>query len=176
MSARAGFSGRTMTLAILLAAVATAVAAFWGWLHYAYELGAASAWGYGASWFGGEAYNRLQSWINHPKPPNFAATIAMGVGFAISLLLAAARTRFVGWPLHPVAYALSASWSIHLVWMPLLIAALVKTLVLRYGGLRFYRRVLPFFLGLIIGESIVGCAWPLIGLIFDLPSYNFFGF
>jgi len=100
----------------------------------------------------------------------------MAVGFGISLLLAAARTRFVGFPLHPVAYALSASWSIHLVWMPMLIAWLVKLLVLRYGGLRFYRRVLPFFLGLIIGESIVGCSWSIIGLIFNVPSYNFFGF
>ncbi len=176
MSARAGSSGRPMTAAILLAALATALAGFWGWLHYAYKLGAASAWGYGANWFGGEAYNRLQSWIEHPQAGNPMAVAAMAVGFAISLLLAAARTRFVGWPLHPVAYALSASWSIHLVWMPMLIAWVIKILVLRYGGLRFYRRVVPFFFGLIIGESIVGCAWPLVGLIFDVPSYNFFGF
>ncbi len=176
MSARGGSSGRAMSAAILLAVVATAVTGFWAWLHYAYKDGAASAWGYGANWFGGEAYTRLQSWIQHPKPANFAAAIAMVVGFGISLLLAAARTRFVGFPLHPVAYALSASWSIHLVWMPMLIAWLVKLLVLRYGGLRFYRRVLPFFLGLIIGESIVGCSWSIIGLIFNVPSYNFFGF
>jgi len=176
MSARGGSSGRPLTVAILLAVVATVIAGFWGWLYFAYKLGATSAWGYGANWFGNESYRRLQSWVQHPKPANFGAVIAMGVGFAISLALAAARTRFVGWPLHPVAYALSASWSIHLVWVPMLIAWLVKILVLRYGGLRFYRRVLPLFFGLILGECMVGCAWPLIGLIFNVPSYNFFGY
>ena len=58
----------------------------------------------------------------------------------------------------------------------MLIAWLVKVLVLRYGGLHSYRRLLPFFFGLIMGESVVGCSWPLVGLIFHVPSYNFFGF
>jgi hypothetical protein len=176
MSARGRSRPRAVTAAIVLAVPATALVAFWGWLHHAYSAGAASAWGYGANWFGGEAYNRLESWIRHPKAPNFVAGIAMAVGFGISMLLAAARTRFVGWPLHPVAYALSASWSIHLVWMPMLIAWIVKAAVLRYGGLRFYLRAVPFFFGMILGESMVGCAWPLIGLIFNVPAYNFFGF
>lgn len=176
MGERARSRSRMFTAAMLAAAAATAVVGFWAWLHYAYKLGAGSAWGYGASWFGSEAYGRLDSWINNPRPPNFAAPVAMTIGFAISMMLAAARTRFVGWPLHPVAYALSASWSIHLVWMPMLIAWVLKFGVLRYGGLRLYRRALPLFFGLILGESIVGCSWPLIGLIFDVPSYNFFGF
>jgi hypothetical protein len=113
--------------------------------------------------------------MENPRPANLIAPVAMAAGFCITLLLAAARTSFAGWPLHPVAYALSASWSIHLVWMPMLIAYLLKVAVLRYGGLRFYRRVLPLFYGLILGESIVGCSWSLIGLIFKVPSYNFFG-
>jgi len=47
--------------------------------------------------------------------------------------------------------------------------------VLRYGGLRLYRRALPLFFGLILGESMLGCTWSLIGLVFDVPSYSFFG-
>lgn len=142
---------------------------------YGYKYGASSAWGYGANWFGSETSNRLQSWIENPEPANLIAPFAMAGGFAISALLGAARARFVGWPLDPVAYALSASWSIHLVWTPMFIAWLIKGAVLRYGGLRFYRRVLPFFFGLIMGESVVGCSWSLIGIVFRVPSYNFFG-
>ena len=81
----------------------------------------------------------------------------------------------MGWPLHPVAYALSASWSIHLVWMPMLIAWIVKALVLRYGGLRLYRQALPLFYGLILGESVIGCGWPIVGLITGMPTYSFWG-
>lgn len=175
MSARLRFRGRPVVYAIMVAVVATVVTGFWGWLYCAYKLGATSGWGYGANWFGEEAYNRLQSWIENPKPANLTAPIAMAAGFAISLALAAARTRFVGWPLHPVAYALSASWSINWVWMPMLIAWVLKSAVLRYGGLRLYRRALPFFFGLILGECIPGVTWPLIGLVFHVPSYSFFG-
>jgi hypothetical protein len=176
MSARARSSSRAVVVAVLLATAATAIAMFWGWTHFAYKLGATGGWRYGAQWFGQEGYGRLQGWTENPEPTNFIAPIAMAVGFAISLMLTAARTAFVGWPLHPVAYALSASWSIHLVWTPMLIAWLLKTGALRYGGLAFYRRVLPFFFGLILGGSLMGCAWPLIGLIFGVPSYNSFGF
>jgi hypothetical protein len=175
MSARARFSGKPIVLAVLLAVVASAIVAFWGWLHHAYEFGATSAWGYGANWFGEETYNRLQSWIENPRPANLTAPFAMAGGFVISLLLAAARTRFVGFPFHPVAYALSASWSINWVWMPMLIAWVIKSLVLRYGGLALYRRALPLFFGLILGECIPGCTWSLIGMIFHVPSYSFFG-
>ena len=175
MSARARLHGRWVVVAILFAVVATVIAGFWGWLYCAYKLGATSSWGYGAHWFGQEAYNRLQSWVENPKPANITAPFAMAAGFTISLLLAAARTRFVGFPLHPVAYALSASWSINWVWMPMFIAWIVKSAVLRYGGLRLYRRALPLFFGLILGESMPGCAWSLIGLIFHVPNYSFFG-
>jgi hypothetical protein len=174
MDARARTSPRPMVWAILLATLAAAIGGFWIWLYYAYRFGASSHIS-GAEWFGREAYERLASWTENPKPANLIAPAAMAVGFGITLLLASARTAFVGWPLHPVAYALAASWSIHLVWMPMLIAWAVKLAVLRYGGLRLYRQVLPLFYGLILGESIVGCAWPLIGLIFKVPSYNFFG-
>ena len=175
MSSRARFSGRPIVLAILLAAVASGIVGFWGWLHYAYKLGATSGWGYGANWFGQEAYNRLQSWIENPKPANLTAPFAMAAGFVIALLLATARTRFFGFPLHPVAYALSASWSINWVWMPMFIAWVIKGAVLRYGGLRLYRRALPLSYGLILGESMFGCTWPLVGLIFHVPTYSFFG-
>ena len=74
------------------------------------------------------------------------------------------RTRFVGWPLHPVGYAVSSSWSMNLLWMPLLIAWIIKLLVLRYGGLRLYRQGLPLALGLFLGEYVAGGFWSLVGI------------
>ena len=117
----------------------------------------------------------LQSWLEDPTPAHPGSLLAVGAGFAVTMLLAAARTAYVGWPLHPVAYALSASWSIHLVWMPMLIAWIIKSAILRYGGLHSYRRALPLFFGLILGEAVVGCAWPIIGLLRDAPTYSFWG-
>jgi len=174
MAARTRSPARPIVTAIVLASVLGALAVFWGWLHYAYGLGVASKWN-GGDARGVEMCSNLQSWIENPTQANFGSLFAVGAGFAITMLLAAARTAYVGWPLHPVAYAISASWSIHLVWMPMLIAWIAKTTILRYGGLHAYRRALPLFFGLILGESVVGCAWPLIGLIFDVPTYSFWG-
>lgn len=63
----------------------------------------------------------------------------------------------------------------NLVWFPLLIAWAVKSTILRYGGLPRYRMFLPFFLGLILGQSIVGSLWSLIGLALGIPTYSFWG-
>ena len=174
MAAQARSSSRAVVAALLAAAVVGALAVFWGYLHYAYSLGVASKWTGGLS-RGNEICNMLQSWTESPTDANFGSLFAVGVGFGITMLLAAARTAYVGWPFHPVAYALSASWSIHLVWMPMLIAWVVKLIILRYGGLQLYRRALPLFFGLILGEAVVGCAWPIVGLIFDVPNYSFWG-
>ena len=174
MAAQTRSSSRAVVAALLVAAVLGALAVFWGYMHYAYSLGVASKWTGGLS-RGNEICNMLQSWMESPTDANFGSLFAVGVGFGITMLLAAARTAYVGWPFHPVAYALSASWSIHLVWMPMLIAWLAKLIILRYGGLQLYRRALPLFFGLILGEAVVGCAWPIVGLIFDVPTYSFWG-
>jgi hypothetical protein len=175
MSARARSPSRPIVLALILATILGTFAAFWCFLHFAYIEGAAD-WGWGSANFGRETFGRLQSWTESPKESNLVTPIAMAAGFLITLLLAFARSSFAGWPLHPVAYALSSSWSINLVWTPMLIAWIAKAAVLRYGGLQFYRKVLPVSYGLILGESIVGCGWSLVGLIFRVPNYNFFGF
>jgi len=83
--------------------------------------------------------------------------------------------RFFGFPLHPLGYAISSSWAIHLVWVPMLIAWVLKGLTMRYGGLRAYRQFLPFFLGLILGDCVMGSLWALVGLALNMRTYNFFG-
>lgn len=174
MAHRSRSSSRALVTAIVLATLVGTISVFWGWLHYAYQLGVASQWG-GGDHRGVEMVSNLQSWVQNPTQPNPGALIGIGTGFAITMLLGLARTTFIGWPFHPVAYALSASWSIHIVWMPMLLAWIAKSLILRYGGLRLYRQALPFFYGLILGESVIGCGWTFIGLIFGVPTYSFWG-
>ena len=52
-----------------------------------------------------------------------------------------------------------------------LVAWLLKGLVLRYGGMGFYRRVLPYFLGLILGDYIVPLLWAIAGVITGQQMY-----
>jgi hypothetical protein len=172
MANRARTSPRAMVVALLLTTGVGLLVGFWMYAHFGYTRGIAMQ-DQTPEWFGKEAYNRLQSWIESPKEANFLMPLAMAAGFAITLLLTWARTSFAGWPLHPVAYALSASWSMHLSWMPMLIAWTCKQAVLRYGGLRLYRKVLPLAYGIILGEAVVGGGWSLLSSFFHLPVYRF---
>jgi hypothetical protein len=174
MAARARARSRAVVAAMVAATLLGTLAIFWGWLHYAYKLGVSSGWGGGDS-RGVEQCETLQSWLQNPTQAHLSSFLGIGLGFAITMLLAAARTEFVGWPLHPVAYAISASWSIHLVWLPMLIAWIVKLIIMRYGGLRLYRQALPLFYGLILGESVIGCGWVFSSLLTGLPNYSFWG-
>jgi hypothetical protein len=107
--------------------------------------------------------------------PNMAANTAMLLGFVFCSLLAYLRIAVMSFPFHPIGYAISGSWSMNLVWLPILIAWVLKVFTLRYGGLRLYRSALPFFLGLILGEMVIGCLWSLFGMATGLPYFSFWG-
>ena len=167
---------RKMLLAIMLATVIGSFSAFWAFEHQAYALGTSAKFNQG---FGHaqQAFARTANWIggSTDSRPNTGATTAIGVGLVTTLVLFALRLRFYGFPFHPIGYALSSSWAIHLVWLPLLIAWALKGITMRYGGLRLYKWFLPFFLGLILGDCVMGSIWALYGLLFNIPTYNFFG-
>jgi len=173
MAAWAGTRPRPVIVAIVVATVVAMVAAPWWWLHIGYRLGVATHWT-AMDWFGTEAYTRLQSWLEAPQEGSSVSMLAMGAGFATTLFLGLVRTRFPGFPLHPVALPIAASWSIHVYWAPMFIAGMVKFFILRYGGLRLYQRTVPLFYGFIVGGSIVSCSWPLLSAALGLPIYNAF--
>ncbi len=169
-----GASQKVFVAGMLLAALVGVLSMFWAYLHLAYTLGAQAKFSAGSN-FAQEAYARLNGMLQTPTPPNGPANGAIGVGFVFGGLLMLARSRFPWWPFHPIGYAISGSWSINLVWMPLFFAWVVKGVVMRYGGVRMYRQMMPFFLGLILGQMLVGSAWHLIGLALGIVPYSFWG-
>jgi hypothetical protein len=52
---------------------------------------------------------------------------------------------------------------------------LFKSLVVRYSGLKGYRRASPVFLGLVLGEAFIAGFWAVVGL-FSGKGYNFLYF
>ena len=123
---------------------------------------------------GSEPWDNLQHALHDPKAANGTALGAMAAGAAIVFLLSALRTRFVGFPLHPAAFALNMSFANDFFWGDLFIAWLIKSCVLRYGGIKLYRQALPFFLGLILGDYVTGSVWSLIGMAFHLSLFRTF--
>lgn len=84
------------------------------------------------------------------------------------------RMRFVWWPFHPLGYALQSDWVTHQFWMPLLISSVIKWAILKFGGLKVYRKAIPVFLGFILGDLIVGSIWYMIAFIVEKDLYVYF--
>ena len=161
---------------LLAAGFVGPLCAFWALLHLGYQNGAASA-AIGPpnvlTIFGGEAWNRYGNWVNTPKPPQPAVGMGVIVGAGFTLLLNLLRVRVVGFPFHPVGYAVASSWGMGLLWMPMFLAWLIKITVLRYGGLLMYRRLLPVCYGVILGECVTGSLWSLFSMATGIPTYAF---
>ena len=76
-----------------------------------------------------------------------------------TLALTAARFRFPNWPFHPIGFALAPVWIMDAIWFSVFLTWLVKSTILRYGGMRGYALMRPFFLGLICGQFSLNCLW-----------------
>jgi len=104
-------------------------------------------------------FEELASFLKAPKPMDLARSLAGLSGFIIISVLVAIRSYFLRFPLHPLGFAMVASYG-HPLWGPFLLVWLVKTTVLRLGGMRLYRQLIPFFLGVVIGHYFVaGLVW-----------------
>jgi len=173
LAERQRFSARRIVGVILLATVGGTLAGFWAHLHLAYQQGASAKMAPHLVYFGWEAFNRLQAWLTTPSEPDRPASAAILFGFLQTLLLQGIRLRIGRWPFHPLGLAVSGSYSVSTTWVPLGLAWLCKWLILRYGGVRLHRRATYFFLGLLLGDYLLGCAWPLLGWAFGVSTYSF---
>ncbi|MFW6156146.1 MAG: DUF6785 family protein [Armatimonadota bacterium] len=145
---------------------------FGTWLHITlpYEHGALGMYGYvyrGNPQLGFRYFAPvLQSGDDYDaRLPIFFAS-----GVAVTLALSVLRMRYVWWPLSPLGFALSGSWSMIVFWFPMLIAWLVKGTIVRYGGMRTYQRLRPLFFGLILGEFSQAVIWATISGVWRTPA------
>ena len=97
----------------------------------------------------------------------------MVIGLALTFLLAVLRMNLFWWPLHPAGYAVSSNWSINLFWFSIFISWSIKYITLRFGGLKLHQQGILFFIGVILGEFIVGGFWMVRGAFLGVPTYKF---
>ncbi|MBI2298082.1 MAG: hypothetical protein HYU66_03875, partial [Armatimonadetes bacterium] len=51
-----------------------------------------------------------------------------------------------------------------------------KVSVLKAGGLKAYRKGIPLFVGLTLGEFVVGGAWSIVGTVTGWHTYRFWAY
>ena len=86
----------------------------------------------------------------------------LGAGALLTWGMMLARSRFAWFPLHPIGYIMSLSYPSATFWFSIFLGWMFKGLITRFGGGDAYRKTIPFFLGLALGDVCMIIFWLLI--------------
>ena len=74
------------------------------------------------------------------------------IGMVGTVLLTYLRHRFTWWRLHPIGFSIASVGQVQWTVLSLFVAWMVKTLVIRIGGLALFERAKPLFVGMVVGH------------------------
>lgn len=101
-------------------------------------------------------YRAMANTINASSPtvPDPPKVCVWALGAGLAGLLSVLRARLPWWPLHPVGLVFQYTIGVNIYVTSIFLTWLIKLIVLRVGGMRGYRRSIPFFHGLILGYAV----------------------
>ena len=174
LAERTGIRSRTMFIVLVIASIVGIESSLILYPYTIYKEGVAA----GSEQIhagGADTYNLLSSWLVHPRSTDWLAMTVLGGTFALNLGVMFLRARYIWCPLHPAGYVIGvAPGTTDNIWFSLIIAMIIKWLILRHGGIKAYRRSIPFFVGLVLGQALVGCFWPMLSLVLRSRVYSWF--
>ena len=164
-----------LTTGLILALIVTVFASFFVLLDFYYKEGGDSGqFNWTSQMYGNYAYPQMKNWQTYPSSPDEGRIGGMVFGILFGFFLMAMRTRFLFWPFHVLGYSMTGTWAIYHFWSVAFISCILKFSILRFWGLRGYRKAIPFFMGLILGEISVGGFWLILGFLLNQRMYDFF--
>jgi hypothetical protein len=93
---------------------------------------------------------------------DYRGAVWFGVGLIFTTFLYFMRARFWWWPFHPLGYAAGTWWPLTIWWSVFLVGWIIKSRIIRYGGIKLFLLLRPFFLGLIFGEFFTAFLWAML--------------
>ena len=169
---RAPVSQKKMAIAMIVALLVATPVSFWAYLHLIYQHGAVQTEGYIIG-IGIETFERLLlPWLQQPHAMDTTGLSFTAFASLFTLGLMFLRRQFIWFPFHPTGYALGLSAGMVWVWSAICVGWIIKAVLLKFGGLRIYRKAAPFFVGVILGDFLTGTFWSLVGAIFGIPVYR----
>ena len=166
---RYGIKTKWFAVFTMCAFIFGCIVAFYVTLGDYYKFGAVTCGG-GTTSGGGNVWNARFQWeeiataIVSPGAPDVNRSIAIIVGALVAVGMVVLRFWWLQSPFHPLGYAISLNYG-YALWSNFMFVWIVKSIVQRLGGARLYRQLMPFFLGLVIGDLLAGgISWLLLGI------------
>ena len=105
-------------------------------------------------------FNNIDAKLRNPFDTDTKRLTFMGIGAIVMGALTFLRYRFTWWPIAPLGYPIAGVQMVRNTALTIFIAWALKVIILKIGGQALYKRVLPFFFGLMIGFYLgLGIAW-----------------
>jgi hypothetical protein len=145
---------RTLLWAILLAITVGVLVSIWYIIYMAYHTGAGNYGGQLAGDLARLPWDLATRYSRTPVAVDTSKLAFMAIGMGITVALYMLRSRYPGWPLHPLGLAAGPTYPVTNVVFSLFLGWVAKSLILRFGGSGAYRLARPFFLGLIMGHYV----------------------
>jgi len=151
---------RLVFWAMVIAILVSIAGSIWALLDLCYRYGGLNIGGfffnYGARLPFDDAVKRLHA----PGDPHWENWGFTAIGAAVMGLLMIARQRFLWWPFHPLGFPLSPVFGS--AFFSVFLGGLCKSVAMKYGGVKLYLRMRPFFIGLLLGWFAATGFWPVL--------------
>lgn len=108
--------------------------------------------------------------FNPAESGDWVTAFAIG-GAILMFILVLCYQKLYWWPLHPIGYLTAYSSSMRILWVSFFIGWVCNALCMRYGGVVLFKKFQLFFVGLIIGDFLMGGGWAIVGMFTD-TSYQ----
>ena len=112
-------------------------------------------------------YENINSLAEVPARPGEWVAIFAAAGAVAMLILVVCYHRFIWWPIHPIGYLTAYSSAMRILWFSFFVGWMCNALCMRYGGVALFKKLRFFFIGLIIGDFLMGGLWAVVGMFSD---------
>lgn len=151
-------------LALIAAVVTISLGmSLWMVIRLGYDNGGMSL---GSNWSHGHLAVRPVTFIdsvtksgNNSPVSNWLSLLA---GALLTYGMMLARSRFAGFPFHPIGYLMCLTFAAHMFWFSIFLGWLCKILITRFCSHDAYRKLIPAFLGMALGDVTMILFWLLI--------------
>ena len=142
-----GKNRRLLAVGMVVSVLLAIVVSYWSYMRLMYKFGGVNLHYWFTTYY---TKNLFSSWttylINTGEKAQPMGLVSMGIGGATMWFLMFMHRTFLWWPFSPIGYLMGASWPMINFWFPIFLGWLVKTIVMRIGGIKVYRLLMPGFL------------------------------
>lgn len=171
-----GVSGRALFLWCTVAFALSAIAAIGFSAYSGYRLGGAANYYHNIAGDPG-FYNLIVTWMQNSTTISGAEVFFLVAGMAMVTGMTIARYYFSWWPISPIGFVVAAGGPARNAFFPVFLAWLLKTILIRIGGVRLYQAIQPLMIGIMVGYvlgsavAILADYWYFRGSIHELQFF-----